>query len=498
MNLDAVEILLTSLTLVLFVMAAAASVPIVSNAFQLLVVPFHAVRNHYPAARPYAPRVAVILPAWNEGMVVGLSIDRLMALEYPEDRLRVYVVDDASTDDTPDVVLAKARDYPGRVVHLRRHVGGEGKAHTLNHGITKVLADDWMEATLIMDADVIFVPDSLRKMTRHLADQNVGSVTAYIREGSADKTYLTRFIGFEYVLAQLASRRTQNVLGALACLAGGAQLHSRENLEALGGRIDTTTLAEDTVTTIETQLGGRRAVFEPHAIVLAEEPMKIAALWKQRERWARGNFQVTARYRHVWFHPKRHRQLGSFSFGVQWFSVLLLPLAMVVAPVAFIGLYLLDDSLANLAFRGMWIGATCVYVFAVVLGLQLDPGIARVSWREAILFPGIISVLVMAAAVFPGYLAEDVPAMFGQRITEEGRAVIAIAVYLWISMSMVFAWLIKEIEHTKVGRRISPLMLYFVGYGPLLCAVVVDAFFRELRHAEAKWVKTEKVGRVVG
>ena len=116
-----------------------------------------------------------------------------------------------------------------------------------------------------MDADVIYEPDSLRKMTRHLADPEVGSVTAYIKEGSRPGNYLTRFIGYEYITAQAAARRSQNVLGAIACLAGGAQLHSRANIEALGGRIDTTTLAEDTVTTFQTQLAGRRVVFEPHA-----------------------------------------------------------------------------------------------------------------------------------------------------------------------------------------------------------------------------------------
>ena len=41
------------------------------------------------------------------------------------------------------------------------------------------------------------------------------------------------------------------MLGAMACLAGGAQLHDRASLERIGGRIDTTTLAEDTVTTME-------------------------------------------------------------------------------------------------------------------------------------------------------------------------------------------------------------------------------------------------------
>ena len=43
-----------------------------------------------------------------------------------------------------------------------------------------------MEALLIMDADVIYSPDSMRKMARHLADPEVGAVTAYIKEGSAD------------------------------------------------------------------------------------------------------------------------------------------------------------------------------------------------------------------------------------------------------------------------------------------------------------------------
>ena len=66
------------------------------------------------------------------------------------------------------------------------------------------------------------------------------------------------------------------MLGAQACLAGGAQLIRRESLEAIGGQIDTITLAEDTVTTFNVQLAGHRVVFEPHAIVWAEEPRDVA------------------------------------------------------------------------------------------------------------------------------------------------------------------------------------------------------------------------------
>lgn len=492
------EVGYAALSTLLFVFVATGAVPILATAYQFLAIPFHAVKNHYRSARPYLPRVAVVVPAWNEGAVIGASIDRLMALEYPIESLRIYVVDDASTDTTPDVVKAKALEYPGSVFHLRREKGGEGKAHTLNHGIRVVLQDEWMQALLIMDADVIYLPNSLRRMTRHLADARVGAVTAYIREGSADKNYLTRFIGMEYVLAQVAARRAQNVLGALACLAGGAQLHSRENLIAIGGQIDTSSLAEDTITTFETQLRGKRVVFEPAAVVLAEEPQRIESLWKQRLRWARGNVQVTGRYRHVWFRRSRGHGLGSFSFGIFWFSILLLPLAMVLSSVGLVGLFLIHSELETVVFRATWILAACTYVYTVALAVQLDSRTGLRSWREAILFPGFVSIVVMVTAFFPGLLEVRLPALFGVKLTEQAEVGWTLFVYGWISVSMLGAWLARAVEKTWIGGFLTPLLVYLVGYGPVLCAVTVDAYIKELRHVEARWDKTEKIGRVIG
>ena len=46
------------------------------------------------------------------------------------------------------------------------------------------------------------------------------------------------------------------------------------------------------------------AIFEPNAVVWAEEPGGIGALWRQRLRWARGNLQVTRRFASVWFRPQ--------------------------------------------------------------------------------------------------------------------------------------------------------------------------------------------------
>ena len=491
------EWLQVSLAIFFLICVLLGTTPVFNTAFQFLVLPLHAFKNHYRKAKPYFPNVAVIIPAWNEGLVIGQSIERLLTLDYPAEALRIFVVDDASTDHTPEVVRAKAEAYPGRVVHLRRDVGGEGKAHTLNHGISRVLADSWAEAVLIMDADVIFAHDSLRKMTRHLADRRVGAVTAYIAEGSHDRNYLTRFIGVEYVLAQLASRRTQNVLGAIACLAGGAQLHSRVNLEAIGGKIPTGTLAEDTMTTFESQLKGKRMVFEPYAVVLAEEPRKVDALWKQRLRWARGNVQLTSIYRRLWFRPSSEHRLGSLSFGLTWFCVLLLPAFVVLAAIGLFGLLIIDSDIADFVFRFMWIFAACTYIFSMLFAMQLDGRTAWQSWREAILFPGLGSVVLMFIALFPTVTDAVLIDWFGE-LSHVDRVLYLSILYLWGPISMLGAWAARIVERIPgIGSFCAGLFIYIFGYGSLLCAITVDSYIKEWRRADASWVKTEKVGRVV-
>ncbi|TBN57301.1 glycosyltransferase family 2 protein [Glaciihabitans arcticus] len=485
-----------ALEIFLLVLVATGAIPVIAGALSFAAIPFHAFKNHYGKASPYTPRVAIVIPAWNEGAVIAASVDRLMSLDYPLDRLRIFVVDDASTDNTPDVVRSKVEQYPGNIVHLRRQTGGEGKAHTLNHGIRVILEDDWMEALLVMDADVIYQPDSLRRMTRHLADPKVGAVSAYIREGSADKNYLTRFIGLEYVLSQPAARRAQNVLGAQACLAGGAQLHTRENLLAIGGQIDTSSLAEDTITTFETQLHGREVVFEPLAVVLAEEPGSIDALWKQRLRWARGNVSVTARYSKIWFRPSKVHNLGSISFGLVWFSLWLLPIAMILSSIGLVGLLLLHSALATAIFNSLWIAAAVTFAFTLAFAVQLDVPLTSRAWREVITFPGLISMLVIASAFFPGVVEVWVPSLFGMHLTETGEFIFRIFLYAWISLSMLGAWLARRIERTWIGRFLSPALIYLVGYGSLLCAITFDSYIKEIRGAEAKWDKTEKTGRV--
>jgi cellulose synthase/poly-beta-1,6-N-acetylglucosamine synthase-like glycosyltransferase len=482
----------------LVVLVLIGAIPMVVTSYQYLLIGFHRYRNHYDDCGTHLPNTAILIPAWNEALVLETSIDQLLSLDYPPDRLRIYVVDDASTDGTPALLARKMAEYPGSVVHLRRDKGGEGKAHTLNHGLERMLQDPWVEAVLIMDADVVYERDSLRRMARHLADPEVGAVTAYIKEGSDPGTAVNRFIAYEYITGQAAARRAQNVLGVLACLAGGAQLHSRANIEAIGGRIDTSSLAEDTFTTIRTQTEGRKVVFEPNATVWAEEPPSIEALWKQRLRWARGNVQVTRAHKHLWFRPAEHHRLGSWSFGLMWFSTLLLPVLMILSSLGLVALWFIDRELSAEAFRQLWIVNALSYVFITTYALLLDGSTAKRAWREAITFPGAVSVAIIIYTCFPRpfrAVSDSIESATSIHLSHTGTDYVMLAAYIWVAACMVGAWAVMRADK-HLPQWISSMLLYLVGFGPLLCAITFTAYVKEARHAEQTWDKTEKTGKV--
>ncbi|WP_327665477.1 glycosyltransferase [Streptomyces sp. NBC_00498] len=476
------------------------AVPLVTAVVQFLLIGFQHFRHLYEDQDTlHLPRTAVLIPAWNEAPVLTASVEGLLAMRYPSDRLRVVVIDDASTDETPDVMRELADRHPGQVVHLRRENGGQGKAHTLNHGLEHVLRDDWAEAVLIMDADVVFDEDALWRMTRHLANPEVGAVTAYIKEGSGKQgNYLTRYIAYEYITAQAAARRAQNVMGVVACLAGGAQLHSRANLEDIGGRIDTTTLAEDTVTTFETQLAGRRVVFDGFATVLAEEPGDLAGLWKQRLRWARGNVQVTRRYKDVWFRGRTargdHHRLGSFLFGLIWFSLLITPVLLVLCSASLLFLYLTDPDRAWPLFHLLWVTNLICYLLITFMSAVIDPGTFRRSWFEALIYPGAIATAILVVTALPGIF---MPLLERSGLLPEDGSIhpVMLAVYAWLALSMPIAWLAKLLTGTRL-RWLAPPLLHLAGYGSLLAACLVASFVQELRNKQMTWDKTEKTGKV--
>jgi hypothetical protein len=241
-------------------------------------------------------------------------------------------------------------------------------------------------------------------------------------------------------------------------------------------------------------------VFEPHATVWAEEPGSISGLWKQRLRWARGNVQVTLRYRKLWFRPQRGNRLGSVSFGLFWFGLFLEPVFMIVSSASLLTLYFASFPRAWLAFHALWIINAASFIFITGFALLIDPKIVRHTWRQAVMFPGAVNLSVIVYTCFPR-LFRDAGHQFlaaSHLSLAHGFSAGAILfIYAWAAGSMAVAYLAKAAEPHRFGRFLSPIVVYIVGYGSLLCACTFASYVKELRGAEMTWDKTEKTGKVV-
>ena len=119
--------------------------------------------NRKPATATGDPRVSIIVPARDEEETIAETLRRLLALDY--DNFEIIAVNDRSTDRT-GTIMASTAASPGalerlRVIHIQHLPDGWlGKTHAM-WTAGEQATGDWL---LFTDADVLFKPDSLRRV----------------------------------------------------------------------------------------------------------------------------------------------------------------------------------------------------------------------------------------------------------------------------------------------------------------------------------------------
>lgn len=113
----------------------------------------------FPMPEALRPEVSVLLPVLNEENTIAEVIERVLALPM---RLEIIVIDDGSTDRTPEILM----DYKDRVRILRNDQrGGKGSA------IRKALPFASGEVVIIQDADLEYVPEEIPKLVGPILSQ---------------------------------------------------------------------------------------------------------------------------------------------------------------------------------------------------------------------------------------------------------------------------------------------------------------------------------------
>ena len=130
-----------------------------------------------------SPKVAVVVPTYNEAENLPVLADRLFGLDIPE--LTLIVVDDGSPDGTGEVALRLAEQYGGRVELLQRHkkegLGPAyiaGFAHALETGVDYIVQ---------MDADLSHQPEYIPEFIAALQDADVVIGSRYVSGGGVDE-----------------------------------------------------------------------------------------------------------------------------------------------------------------------------------------------------------------------------------------------------------------------------------------------------------------------
>ncbi len=240
----------------------------------------------------YKPRVAVLIPAYNEEKVIERTVRAALNSNYPN--LRVIVIDDGSKDRTLEVARNAFRDEEadGRVLILGKK--NAGKAEALNFGIEHI-GD--AELFVGIDADTIIAPDAIARLVPHFINPKVGAIAGNAKVGNRVNLW-TRWQALEYITSQNFERRALDVLGAVSVVPGAIGCWRVSAVREAGG-YHTDTVAEDADLTMALLRNGYRVEYEDMALAYTEAPTNANGLMRQRFRWSFGILQAVYKHRSV-------------------------------------------------------------------------------------------------------------------------------------------------------------------------------------------------------
>ncbi len=329
------------------------------------------------------PGVTIIMPAYNEEVVIVETVRSALAMSY--NNLEIMVVSDGSKDrtveflvDAFDMEQSVAPANPGplrskeiravyrtrgdsRLVVVDKFAAGS-KGDALNCGLN-MATKEWV---VVMDGDELVEPDALlRCMTEvmHTDKYVIGVGVSLLPTNECDveagrvtvpRVARNPVVGFqlvEYLSAFVLSRPGMAEIDSMPIVSGGFGVFRRQELINVGG-YPHPHLGEDLEVVVRMHRRCREAGIPytvlqvPDAIVWTEFPPNLKILRRQRMRWHRGLRQVIQAHRGVLL-KGRYGSFGRIGMGVMFLFEWLAPFAEVTGYALALLLLLLDSKSAG-------------------------------------------------------------------------------------------------------------------------------------------------------
>ena len=231
------------------------------------------------------PKVDVLVAARDEENVIERLVSRLLSLEYPRDKISIWIIDDGSEDNTPNLLKDLSKKFPSINILTRTRLCGGGKSGALN-SVLKKSEGEWL---FILDADAQLQSNVLLRAIALALEGGWSGVQLRKAVVNFKLNPLAAFQAMEMAMDAVIQRgRLAN--GGVAELRGNGQLINRNVLESCGG------FNEQTITD-DLDLSFRFLLMRSPIAIMWDPPVQeeavetISALFRQRKRWAEGGLQ---------------------------------------------------------------------------------------------------------------------------------------------------------------------------------------------------------------
>lgn len=231
----------------------------------------------------WLPSLDICIPAKNESRVIERTVRQFMQIDYPN--FKVWVIDDASDDSTPQILENLRKEFPNFNYISRPQGSYPGKSAGLNDALPHCRA----EVIAVFDADAYVAPDFFKKILPVLEPERVGAVQSQKRIYEHQKGLLPSCQASEYAL-DTYFQVGRDLIGGAVELRGNGQLIKREALIDVGGW-NNRAITDDLDLTMRLMLSNWSLRFSADTHVFEEAVTTWKGLIRQRRRWAEGSIR---------------------------------------------------------------------------------------------------------------------------------------------------------------------------------------------------------------
>ncbi|MSR87711.1 MAG: glycosyltransferase family 2 protein [Candidatus Zambryskibacteria bacterium] len=257
----------------------------------------------------YFPTVTIVVPCFNEEKTVIATVASLLALDYPEEKLSLILVNDGSTDGTLEAL--HKFDNNSRIQILDKENGGK---HTAVNLALKSVTSDLVGC---LDADSFVMPEALKKIVPFFEDTVIMAVTPSIKvhEPNNILQYIQKI---EYSWS-IFLRRMLSSMGALYVTPGPFSIFRTKVFHELGDYRHAH-MTEDMEMAMRMQKNNYKIVNSHGAHVYTITPKTLRGLVKQRARWTYGFLNNGLDYKELFFN-KNYGHIGMFILPIATVSI---------------------------------------------------------------------------------------------------------------------------------------------------------------------------------